>query len=80
MPLTDSQAMKLVVVGVLFGCAAEVLADFERQLVEDVCRRFVELRREAHVTEHEWPVIERAMVAMRAEVAEQMAAIGIEAA
>ena len=66
--LSDSQAMTLLSAGVLYGRAADVLSDFEREIVADACERFVRQRRHAYVTDNEWPVIERSIEAMRAEI------------
>jgi hypothetical protein len=70
--------MVLVSAGVLFGRAAHALADFERDLVAEVGRRWLDDRRAALVTEREWPVIEDAIEAMRREVSRQLEQLGAE--
>jgi hypothetical protein len=80
MALSDSKAMVLVSAGVLLGRVAYVLSDFEQELVADACGRFKQHRRQAVVTEHEWPVIEAAIVAMRTEVKLVLAQLDREAA
>lgn len=66
--LTSKQSIVLISAGVLLGRASHVLADFEVDLVTDACARFVADKADAVITEHEWPVIEGAVEAMRNNV------------
>lgn len=80
MPLTDAQAMVLISAGVLSGRAVEVLSDFEAGAVREVCQRFVDHKRDAVVTDAEWPVLNAAVEAMRAEVNRRIQAAEAKAA
>ncbi|MFD3263354.1 hypothetical protein [Phenylobacterium ferrooxidans] len=69
MALSDDQAMALLSAGVLLGRAPDVLSDFEHRLVSEVHGRWREHRREAVITDAEWPPLAAAIEAMRAAVA-----------
>lgn len=62
--LTDQQLVLLTRAAVLGVRQAHVLSDFERDLVRDVCRRFLAHRRAAPVSAAEWVVIDDAVAAM----------------
>ncbi|MCX7586568.1 hypothetical protein [Phenylobacterium sp. 58.2.17] len=63
--LTSKQSILLMSAGVLLGRASDVLSDFEVELVADVCTRYAADKADTVVTDHEWPVIEAAVGAMR---------------
>lgn len=74
--LTDLQVLTIIRAGVLLSSRAEILADFEVELVATVARRFLRHGREAVVTEREWPVVERAVEDMAAALRDRMAGLG----
>ncbi|MEW5687207.1 MAG: hypothetical protein AB1942_20015 [Pseudomonadota bacterium] len=71
--LTNDQITLIVEASLLAGFYADAaLSEFEASSVREVAQRFCEQRRAAVVTDHEWPVIEDSVQAMRAYRARRM--------
>lgn len=66
MSLSKDQALVVINAGALLPFAFGELSDFELELVSEVSFRWMRHGREAVVTDLEWPVMERAVDAMRA--------------
>lgn len=62
--LTNDQVFTLARAGVLLKLAADVLSDFEAQLVAEVLARWLDHGRLAVVSANEWRVIDGAVEAM----------------
>lgn len=69
MPLSEDQVMNLLSANALLGHGGGALSDFEHNLVVEVTARFREFKRQANVTDAEWPVLTAAIDAMRSAVA-----------
>lgn len=65
-PLTDAEVVWICEAAVLAGRQAAVLAEFELDLIRDICRRFRDFHREAMITAAEWQPFHDAVAAMRA--------------
>lgn len=80
--LSTDQTMILLSLGVLMGrtedVAPEVLSAFERDLVREVCARYLRDRADTTITEPEWGVIEQVIDTLRPIVRARVGAVEIE--